>query len=161
MCQTLLPHPTPPPPPPLNWRSKFCPYATPKVARNCNLMFGHIRLLQNFPVSQVVGCRLYLAGWELFHQSFWGWGTDTFFPSNLRKCLKWLQKALLMLLLVLGLFLKISRWVPLSFVFAVLFNHTFFLCSDRLFSYFFQFGGDSHCLSFVTFLDTALNSCFG
>ena len=50
---------------------------------------------------------------------------------------------------------------PLSFVFAVLFNHTFSSCSDRLFSYFVQFGGDSHCLNFVTFLDTALNSCFG
>ena len=125
------------------------------------LMFGHTRLQRNFPVSQVVGCRLYLAGWELFHQSCWEWGTDTFFPNNLRKCLKWLQKALLMLLLVLGLFLKISRWVPLSSVFAVLFNHTFFSCYDRLFSYFFQFGGDSHCLNFVKFLDTALYSCLG
>ena len=39
--------------------------------------------------------------------------------------------------------------------------HTFFSCYDRLFSCFFQFGGDSHCLNFVKFIETALNSCFG
>ena len=49
------------------------------------------------------------------------------FPSNLPKCLKWLQKALLIpgahiwapahsLLLFLGLFLKISRSVPLLII---------------------------------------------
>ena len=37
---------------------------------------------------QVVGCRYtLLAAWELFHQSCWEWATDTFFPSNLPKCL--------------------------------------------------------------------------
>ena len=36
------------------------------------------------------------------------------FSSNLPKCLKWLQKAFIhALLLFLGLFLKISCWVPL------------------------------------------------
>ena len=42
--------------------------------------------LWNFPVSQVAGCKV--AGWELFHQSCWEWGTDNFFSSNLPKCLK-------------------------------------------------------------------------
>ena len=35
--------------------------------------------LWNFPVSQVAGCKV--AGWELFHQSYWEWGTDNFFPA--------------------------------------------------------------------------------
>ena len=35
--------------------------------------------LWNFPVSQVAGCKV--AGWELFHQSWWEWGTDNFFPA--------------------------------------------------------------------------------
>ena len=35
--------------------------------------------LWNFPVSQVAGCKV--AGWELFHQSCWEWGTDNFFPA--------------------------------------------------------------------------------
>ena len=37
--------------------------------------------LWNFPVSQVAGCKV--AGWELFHQSCWEWGTDNFFPAIL------------------------------------------------------------------------------
>ena len=35
--------------------------------------------LWNFPVSQVAGCKV--AGWELFHQSCWEWGTDNVFPA--------------------------------------------------------------------------------
>ena len=35
--------------------------------------------LWNFPISQVAGCKF--AGWELFHQSCWEWGTDNFFPA--------------------------------------------------------------------------------
>ena len=67
--------------------------------------------LWNFPVSQVAGCKF--AGWELFHQSCWEWGTDNFFQQS-PKMLKIVSENFIhALLLFLGLFLKISRWVPL------------------------------------------------
>ena len=69
--------------------------------------------LWNFPVSQVAGCKV--AGWELFHQSCWEWGTDNFFPAISQNAWNSLRKLYSrFVVLFLGLFLKISRWVPLS-----------------------------------------------
>ena len=56
--RNLCPHPISyrlPPPPHLlpNLRAEFCPMTTPKLASNGL----DIRLLGNFPVSQVAGCR--------------------------------------------------------------------------------------------------------
>ena len=75
----FLPAPPPPPPPP--------------QPGSLDVLLG------NFTVSPVAGCtEVHLAGWELFHQSYWESGTDKFFLRKLSLiCLKWLQKALFML----------------------------------------------------------------
>ena len=93
----------------LNWKSDFCPMITPELASNV----WTIRLLRNFPVSQVAGCRCTLLVGNSSIRSCWEWGTDEFFPAVF-KVLKMASESFIhALLLLLGLFLKISRWVPL------------------------------------------------
>lgn len=59
--------------------------------------------------------KVQLAGWELFHQFCWEWGTH-----KSPKMLKMASESFIhALLLFLGLFLKISRSVPLLFQYLV------------------------------------------
>ena len=129
---------------------------------NWPVIFGHTSAGK---LPNKSGCRLqaYLAGWEFFHQSCWELRNKCVFSQQSPKMLKiasesfipcccWFQ----------AFFSKFPVGCPCLFLFAVvLFIKAFVLCYDRLFSCFFQFGGHSHRLNFVKFLDTALYSCFG
>ena len=63
-----------------------CPWMESVAGKKIGLgvlgLISRITVMAFFPRRS--GCRLIvgaLAGWELFHQSFWEWGIDTFFPA--------------------------------------------------------------------------------
>ena len=113
---------------------------------NWPAMFGQIRLVGNFPASQVVGCTL-LAGNSSI--SLAGSKEQIHFPQQSSKML--LKNGFRKLYSCCCWFTPFSQNFPLGApVFCVCcVIHTFFSCYDRLFSCFFQFGGDSHSLNFV------------
>ena len=84
-------------------------------------IFGYIRLLRNFPISQVAGCRCtLLAGNSSI--SLAGSEEQMYFSQQSPKMLKIASESFISRCYC---FLKISRWVLLSFVFAVLFIPSF------------------------------------
>ena len=99
----LPPLPTPPPPPP-PLLAEFCHMTTPKLASN----------VLNTSVSQVAGCRCtLLAGNSSI--SLAGSEEQINFSQQSPKMLKMASESCVhALLLFLGLFLKISPWVPLN-----------------------------------------------
>ena len=97
--------------PPAHWTENliFALWSHP----NWPVTSGQYVLLRNFPVSQVAGCKCTLLVGNSSIRSCWEWGTDEFFPA-VSKVLKMASESFIhVLLLLLGLFLKISRWVPL------------------------------------------------
>ena len=113
--RNICPHPISyrlPPPPSLlpNGRAEFCPMTTPKLASNGLDM----RLLGNFPVSQVAGCRCtLLAGNSSTNLA--GSGEQINFYQKSSKMLKKASESFIhALLLFSSFFSQNSRWVPLK-----------------------------------------------
>ena len=100
-------------PPSPQWRLEFCPMTTPKHASN----YLGTRLLGNFPVNQfaaVVDAPCWLG---TLPSVLLGVRNRYIFSQQSPKMLKMASESFIhALLLFLGLFLKISRWVPLSVV---------------------------------------------
>ena len=119
-----------PPPSLKGWISPFGPYpifyrASPPASypdpllrlKGWILPYDHTQTgqyyqLGNFPVCQVAGQYVHLAGWELFHQSCWEWETDKFFPAMFQMLKIASESFIPALLLFLGLFLKIELSAP-------------------------------------------------
>ena len=98
------------PPPPLlpNGRAEFCPMTTPKLASNGLDM----RLLGNFPVSQVAGCMCTLLAGNS-STSLAGSGEQINFSQKSPKMLKMASESFIhALLLFSSLFLKIPAGCP-------------------------------------------------
>ena len=109
ICQKPLSPPnflssSPSPPPPLpNGRAEFCPMTTPKLASNGL----HMRLLGNFPVSQVASCRCTLLAGNS-STSLAGSGEQINISQKSPKMLKMASESFIhALLLFSSLFLKI------------------------------------------------------
>ena len=102
-----------PPPPPLlpNGRAEFCSMTTPKLASNGLDM----RLLGNFPVSQVASCRCTLLAGNS-STSLAGSGEQINFYQKSSKMLKKASEHgfIHALLLFSSFFSQNSRWVPLK-----------------------------------------------
>ena len=100
----------PPPPPALHWRSQFGPITTLQTGQ----YYLDIRLLWNVPVSHVASCRCtLLAGNSSI--SLAESEEQIHFSQQSPKMLKMDSQSFIhALLLFLGLFLKMSRWVPLT-----------------------------------------------
>ena len=99
-------------PPPLlpNRRAEFCAMITPKLASNGLDM----RLLGNFPVSQVAGCRCTLLAGNS-STSLAGSGEQINFYQKSSKMLKKASESFIhALLLFSSFFSQNSRWVPLK-----------------------------------------------
>ena len=152
MCQK----PSPPPPHPSTKGLNFALRPHP----NWPVMFWtYIRLLQNFPVSQIVGCRCtLLAGNSSI--SLAGSEKRIHFSQQSSKILKMALEVLFMLMLVLGLSLKISRWVS-CLLCLLCYSYLLFMFWSVIFmllSVWWRFPLFEY---FVKFLDRALYSCFG
>ena len=115
ICQKPLSPPnflssSPSPPPLPNGRAEFCTMTTPKLASNGLDM----RLLGNFPVSQVASCRCTLLAGNS-STSLAGSGEQINFSQKSPKMLKKASESFIhALFLFSSFFSQNSRWVPLK-----------------------------------------------